>query len=329
MKNATKYQKRIRKLLLPMDKSIEAPPEEVDPLKVLIEAIVEADASAKQAEKALAGLASEFVDLNELRVAPPKEVADALGKDHPCIRRKAAEIVSVLGAIYLRRNGLCLDHVLKMTKRDLRRHLAELGLSPYASACLMLKAFQAHAVPVDQTLVECLEMDKCIEPGSSAEEVRSFLERVILQKDAFAAHGFFRDYVVKFARPLAQKRKAEAQVKAKAEAEAQAKANAEAKVKAKAEAKAKAKAEAKAEAEAKAARKADAQAKRKRAKAKAKIKKAKPADAGATRKAGKKRVKKAAKRPEAPAASKTAAEPGAAKPKKKVRSARSAKKGKE
>ncbi len=232
MKNSRKYQKKVRKLLSAMDKSAAPPPADPDPFDVMIEAIVEADASVKQTDKALGGLAAEFVDINELRVAPAKEVADALGRNYPKAREKSAEIVAVLNAVFSRRNTLCLDHAEKMTKRDLRRHLAELGLSPYASACLMLKVFNGHAIPVDETLVECLEMDACVEPGSSVEEVQSFLERMILQKHGFAAHQCLRDYVAKSARALARKRKADA-VKAAAEAEARAKAEAEAAAEAK------------------------------------------------------------------------------------------------
>ena len=43
-------------------------------------------------------------------------------------------------------------------KRERRRCLLELGLSPYVAALVMLKVLGAHAVPVDQTLVDCLEM---------------------------------------------------------------------------------------------------------------------------------------------------------------------------
>lgn len=263
MKNARKHQKKIRKLLSAMDKSAEPPPADPDPFGVMIEAIVEADANAKQTERALAGLAAEFVDINELRVAPQKEVADALGKGHPRPREKAAEIVTVLNAIFTRRNTLSIDHAEKLTKRDLRRHLAELGLGPYALARVVLRVFGGHAVPVDRTLVECLEMDGYVEPGSSVEDVQSILERTVLQKHDFPAHQCLRDYVAKSARALARKRKADA-AKAAAEAEARAKAEAEAKAKAEAEAAAK------------------AQAKRKRGRAKAR--KAAPSSGKAAKK---------------------------------------------
>jgi hypothetical protein len=264
----------------------------------------------------MAAIAEEFVDYNELRVAPPKEIADAFGKDHPHARRKAVEITSVLNAIFGRRNTLSLEHVTKMTKRELRRHLAELGLSPYAAACLVLKVYAGHAIPVDRTLVECLEIDKCVEPGSEIEDVQGFLERSILQKDALAAHEFFREHIEKSAAALARKRKADA-AKAAAEAAAREKAEAEAAAKAEAEAAAKAAAKAKRE-EAKAKK-----AKAKRAKArKAKAKKARAAKAKAAAKAAKKSRKKKTAKPAAPKAAKRARKPAA----KKATKAKKAKK---
>jgi len=292
MKNATKYQKKIKKLLGGMGKARPSPPEDANPFRVMLDAILTADATPKQAEKAMAALEEEFVDINELRVSPPKEIVDCLDEGFPRRRAKAREIVTVLGAIFTRYNNLTLEPVEALTKRDLRRHLAEFGLSPYAAACLVLMVYNGHAIPVDETLAECLEMKGYIHPDSDVPDVQAFLERVILQKDALAAHEFFRAFVEKSARALARKRKADAAARAKAEAEAKAKAEAEAKAKAEAEAKAKA-AKARKARKARKAKKAK-KAVKKTAKRKKKVaKKARPAPAG---KARPKRAAKARKR---------------------------------
>ena len=216
MKNATKYQKKIKKFLSGIDKSAAIPPADADPIRAMIDAILAADAP-RQSAKALETLEKEFVDFNELRVAPVKDIVDTLGRDFPDARRKAEEATTVLNAIFNRRNNIVLDYIEKMSKRDVRRHLSELGLSPYAAGVMMLQVFGGHAVPVDQGLVDCLEADGHIEPGSGVEEVQVFLERIILQKQAWSTHEFFRDYVAKNAKMLAKKRKGDA---AKAEAQA-------------------------------------------------------------------------------------------------------------
>jgi len=255
MKNATKYQKKIKKFMSGMRKSATPPPTDQDPFAIMVQAILDADAP-KQAAKAFEALKKEYVDLNELRVSPVKEIIDTLGRDFPEARRKAEEITSVMNAIFTSRNNLKLDYVEKMSKRDLRRHLHELGLSPYAAAMMMMKLFGGHAIPVDQGLVDCLETDEYVEPGSTIEDVQAFLERIILQKQAHAAHEFFREYVVKNEKMLTKKRKA---AKAKAEAEAAAEAEV-AKAQAKAEAKAATEAK-KAQANAKPKKKAPTQKK--------------------------------------------------------------------
>lgn len=264
MKNATKYQKKIKQFLSGIRKSATPPPAEQDPFAVMVKAILAADAP-KQAAKAFDTLTREYVDLNELRVSPVKEIVDTLGRDFPEARRKAEEITSVMNAIFTSRNNLKLDYVEKMPKRDLRRHLHELGLSPFAAAVMMMQLFGGHAIPVDQGLVDCLEIDGYIEPDSTIEDVQAFLERIILQKQAHAAHEFFSEYVAKNEKMLTKKRKAaEAQAEAEAAAEA-----AKAKVKADAQAAAEAKkAAANAEAKAQAAAEAKKQKASKRASAK-------------------------------------------------------------
>ncbi len=290
MKNATKYQKKIKKLLSGLRKSAAPPPDNQNPFGVMVEAILAADAP-KQAAKALDALKKEYVDFNELRVSPVKEIVDTLGRDFPGARRKADEVTSVLNAIFTSRNNLKIDYVEKMSKRDLRRHLHELGLSPFAAAIMMMRVFGGHAIPVDQGLVDCLENDECIEPDSSIEDVQAFLERVILQKQAHAAHEFFRDYVAKNAKMIARKRKAVAEAEAKVEA---AIAQEQAKAEAAAEAKAKKAAEAKAKKTAKVASHKKAPSK-KTVKPTGPTKTAKSASAKAGKKAVGKTTKKAAK----------------------------------
>ena len=239
MKKAGLYRRKIRNLLRGLSKwRAAARQDEGDLLRLLIVSILEEDASRKEAEKALAAIEEEFVDYNELRVALPREVAECVGKNFPNVRTKAEIIKTALNNVFDRFNKLAIDPLAEVPKRDLRRRLEELGLSPYAAACIAMLRFGLAVVPVDDALAECLEINGCVEPGSSLVEVRAFLEHVVPQKDAPVAHEFFRSYVEKNAKALANKRQAEA--KARAEAEAKARAEAEAKARAEAEAKARA-----------------------------------------------------------------------------------------
>jgi len=209
MKNATHYEKKIKTVLRGLSKRPDAPPENADPVQVLLRGVLEADTTAERAEAALEGLRREFVDPNELRVAPPKELVEAMGPDLPRAPEKAQAVRTALGAVFQRAHAVTMAYMAEMTKRDLRRHLGELGLEPYAAAYVTLMAFGGHAVAVDQTLVDCLKLDAYVHPESDVEDVQGFLERIVPQKDAVAAHNVLRERVAAtLPRLAAQRRKA-------------------------------------------------------------------------------------------------------------------------
>lgn len=199
MKNATAYQKKLKKLLSGSLKS--RPTVEVgDQVRFLLEAVLQEDASRKDAQRALAAFDAEFVDVNELRVAPLKDIMDCMD-GLPEARTKAETLVRVLNSIIEQANALTLGFLDKLTKRDLRKRLVEMGLTHY-SAALMTMVFGGHAVPVDRSLAYWLELSDCTHPGSDIEDVQGFLERVIPQKDDLAAHEFFREQVEKSHREI-------------------------------------------------------------------------------------------------------------------------------
>ncbi|MGC9453228.1 MAG: hypothetical protein ACP5HU_00025 [Phycisphaerae bacterium] len=222
MKNAKAYEPKIRKLLS-QAKNIKSPAgdEDRNPVRVLLHAVLSSNATPRQAEEAAEALESEFVDYNELRVSPVKDLTDRLGKDYPQRRAKAEMLTAVLNAIFERTGAVSMDYMHEMSKRDLRRHLRELGLDAYAAAYVTLFAFGGHAIPVDEDLAESLKMEDAVHPESDVEDIQGFLERVIPQKDAEKAHAAFRDLVRRKASALTKKRREQAEAKAKAEAEAE------------------------------------------------------------------------------------------------------------
>jgi endonuclease III len=254
MKNASLYKRRIKGLLKNLSKWRPGPQEgNSDLLRLLVTAILQEDASPRQADKALEAVEKEFVDYNELRVALPREVAECIGRDYPNVRTRAEMIKTALKNVFDQFNELSINSLTDLPKRELRRRLEELGLTSFAGACLAMFGFGLPTVPLDDSLLGCLEMNGYVASGARPAEVQGILDKVVQPKDVQAAYQFFRHYVETNAKALGKKRAAEA--KARAEAEAKARAEAEAKAKAKAEA-AKAKETRKAEREA--ARKAAA-----------------------------------------------------------------------
>jgi endonuclease III len=205
MKNATLYEKKVKKLLGPLGKS-SLPDQNDPPVRVMLRAILLSDSTRASAENALRELEEEFVDYNELRVAPPKEIVDYMGRDHVFAREKAESMTKALNAIFARTSNVSIDYMRSMPKRDLRKHLLEIGLSPFAAAYVLMTLFGGHAVPVDASTMDALEIEGCIHPGSSVEDVQGFLERIVNQKDGYAAYEALRKLVDKHSKALSKKR---------------------------------------------------------------------------------------------------------------------------
>ena len=230
MKNSARYARKIKRLLSGAKKSDRT--DQVDLIPLLVKAVLEEDAAAKQAAAGLVILEEEFVDLNELRVSPIKDIVECLERGFPKARLKAEAMTGALNAVFERNNALSLEYLAEKTKREVRRALREeLGLSLYAESVLTLYGFDGHAIPVDELLLEALKLNGYIHPDSDLADLQGFLERIILNKDAVAAHEAFRAYASKAAKRVVRvlaRRAKEAQEAERARAAAEAKAKAEA-----------------------------------------------------------------------------------------------------
>ncbi len=204
MKNATVYEKKIRKLLgsLPKGKA----PSVKDPILALVEAVLAPDMPRKASAQAAEELIAQYVDFNELRVAPAKEIVDELAGD-AAAREKAQTLLRVLNSVFDRTGTMTMDYMKEMSRKDLKRHLAEIGLPAFGQAAVQLLIFDAPAVAVDQSLVDALKMNGLLDPSTTVEEARSLLERVVGPKQAHGAHDFLRAYVEKHLKALAKWRR--------------------------------------------------------------------------------------------------------------------------
>jgi len=285
MKDAKTYTARIKKLLnTARFKAAKFTPPDVDDMpRIVIESILLSEATDRQVAKAMKAIESEFVDFNELRVCQIKELRECFGDNHPAAGDKARVISTALNGIFGRTSAVSLEYLCDMSKRDIRRHLREIGLCTFSEARVSMMCFGIHAVAVDPALYEILQMNDLVGPDATIEETQSLLERLIVQKHDQASIAFFQKYVAGYLKALTKNRKLDAERAAAEQAaaeEAARKAAEEAARRAQeAEEKKKKKAEAKAEAEKKkTAAKKKAKAKKKaQAKAKKKVVKKKPA----------------------------------------------------
>ncbi len=261
IENAKACQTRLRKLLAQVPRAAARAEEVRDTTLFLLDCILEADTTPKEAVAARTALVSSFLDLNELRVATPREITDCWKEDFPGAQEKAEIILRVLNAIFDRTYQMGLEYLKKVPRKEIRKALLALGAGPYASARVLLGYFGVPAIPVDASLLETLQMEGHVPPGATIEEVQGLLEKIVPPRSAADAHAFLRAYVEKHAKALAAKRKKDAQEAARQARLAE---------------QARAKAQAEQEAAEKAAREAAARAARKRPASAAKSPPAKP-----------------------------------------------------
>jgi endonuclease-3 len=198
MKDSARYATKMKSILSGARDGVA--PEVKDLLRLMLGAILEEDAPDKQAAAALAAVEEEFVDFNELRVSPVKDIVDCIGDDYPGARLKAETMVAALNSTFEHGNALSLDRLLKKPKREVRKILAEqLRLSLYAEALVTLMGFGGHAIPVDNLLLDGLKLEEFIHPESDLADLQGFLERIISNKDAVAGHLALRKFAAKVA----------------------------------------------------------------------------------------------------------------------------------
>lgn len=197
MKNATEHAKQLTSLLSLLRKQVDLPdPFEMEPLSQLIFASLCADATTDQADGAYVGLLEKMVDLNELRVTDPEDLAALFGASYPLAESRAHHLNRVLHAVYQREHGMEMVAVKSMAKREARAYLEEMdGMTPFVWASVMLLSLGGHAMPVDGQLHRRLEEDGIVEEGSELADVQSFLEHHVRADAGQEAYHLLRAYV--------------------------------------------------------------------------------------------------------------------------------------
>ncbi len=186
MKRGSEYAKRVKQLFQQMVRKLGKPelPEPTDPIHQLIIAILAENTSDAKAIALFGKICEQMVDLNELRVTPPLELADMIGNAVPQAREKAECIVRVLNEIRARQDTLDLSFLKQRGRREAREYLESLeGAGSAAAASVVVHSLGGHAIPVDYLTVYVLRKEDVVEGSATAAEVQSFLERHVPAAD--------------------------------------------------------------------------------------------------------------------------------------------------
>ena len=198
MKNASEHVNRLNHLLKELRKKAEvnAGKPDRDPVQQLIHGFLTWDATHAAADQAFGRLTKSMVDLNDLRVTDPAELAASLGPRYPRVQERSTRLVRALQAIYIREHVVDLSKLAAMPKREARAYLEGLeGMTPHVAAGVCLLTLDAHAIPVDDQLHANLVSEGVVEADSTLAETQAFLEHHIPAADAIEAYHLLRAWL--------------------------------------------------------------------------------------------------------------------------------------
>jgi endonuclease III len=161
--------------------------EERGGIEQLVYAFLLWESTRQRANAAYKRLTDGFVDFNDLRVARPRDIAEALGKTYPLADERSVRLLTTLNEIYLREYEVSLDKVIEGSKREAKKYLESLeGMSQFVCARVLLYGAGAHAIPVDERLLGVLISLGVFEEGLGVDEAAGSLERSVKASDGIA-----------------------------------------------------------------------------------------------------------------------------------------------
>ncbi|HSW44287.1 MAG TPA: hypothetical protein VLM89_01815 [Phycisphaerae bacterium] len=187
MKRGSDYAKRIKRLYHDLVKKHGRPgPHEAgDPIDQMVVGILSLNTSIAKAQAVYKKLRQQTVDLNELRVTPAIEMAEAIGDGVPLAASKAERVVGALNAVRRRQDTLDLNFLRQRGRREAREYLESLGgVGPTVAAHVVLFSLGGHAIPVDDLTLYVLRKEGLIDNHADAATAQGFLERLIASSEA-------------------------------------------------------------------------------------------------------------------------------------------------
>lgn len=163
-----------------------------DVARQLLRLVLMEEATASAVQDAERRIDAAFVDLNELRVSLAKEIAEVMPR-MPHAEEKAARLVRLFNAMFLKHNTMDWSFVRTLGVRDLRQYVERVdGGGPVLAAAAVLLFTDGHAVPADADVRRVLSRLELIEPQDDAATVQTFLERAVKSDEGLETWALFR-----------------------------------------------------------------------------------------------------------------------------------------
>lgn len=172
------------------------PPTPDDPVDELVWSYLLWESTATKASNALKRITSTVVDVNELRVSLPVEIADMLGERYPLVEERSIRLRASLDDIFRREHCVSLLSLKKLSKREAKQRLESIhAIPPFVVSRVLLMGLGGHATPIDQITLDRLIGEGLLDAGVTVDKANSLLPRHIKAADAVEAHLLFRKWV--------------------------------------------------------------------------------------------------------------------------------------
>lgn len=178
MKNATKHATTLRSLyrkLVRQHRPGERP--QLEPLRALVLGVLREGCDETRAQRVMAQIDEEFVDINELRVATELELAGMMGHSYPEAAERAVRLRELLMSVFDAEGRLSIERMAALNKKEQRSCLRGLPMmTPFVEAHVSVLGFGQAAVPVDEMMCRYLVHGGALEPEATLDEAQRFLE---------------------------------------------------------------------------------------------------------------------------------------------------------
>jgi len=189
----------------------ERPPTPDDPIDELLWSYLLWESTATKATNALKRITSTVVDINELRVSLPAEIATMLGERYPLVEERSIRLRASLDDIFRREQCVSLMSLKQLSKREAKQRLESIhAIPPFVVSRVLLMGLGGHATPIDQITLDRLIDEGLLDAGVTVDEASSLLPRHIKAADAVESHLLIRKWVES---PLAKGRSSPASKK--------------------------------------------------------------------------------------------------------------------
>jgi endonuclease-3 len=150
----------------------------------LLRFILMEEADEASVDKAMKRISQDFVDLNEVRVSFPREIAEVMPEVSNA-EQKASRVTRLFNSIFLRHNTMTWDFLRTMGVREVRQLFEKLdgGGEVLAAAAVLLSG--GHAVPADADVARTLSRLGLTAKGEDTAGLQAFLERAVARDEGY------------------------------------------------------------------------------------------------------------------------------------------------